>query len=144
MNLRDLMCGVLVSFLATGPSGQSVVASASSEDKAPEIAGTWTWSWDDSKGVTHRHTLEIEGTGSKWAGRERFDDEAPVRVTEIKSEGKKVHFVVVRGAHRAEYSGVIDKSDRINGTVTTTDGGESQESIWKAERKRPAVQAPSC
>ena len=83
----------------------------------------------------HRHVLEIEGTGSKLAGRERFDEEGPVRVTEIKSEGKKVQFTVVRGGHRAEYSGVMDKADQINGTVTTTDSGESQESIWKAERK---------
>ena len=47
---------------------------------AEELAGTWTWSWKDGEGTTHRHILEVAGSGSNLSARERFDDLAPVEV----------------------------------------------------------------
>jgi hypothetical protein len=91
--------------------------------------------------VTHRHVLEVEGTGAKLAARERFDDEPPVKVADLSFREKNVRFTVVRGKHRAAYSGVLADADSINGTVTVTDEGESHEWVWKAKRK-PAPAPP--
>ena len=139
---RRLIFNVVLPCIAVGLSGSTLHASSPPPEKTPDFAGTWMWSWKDSQGRTHQHVLEIEGTGSTLAGRERFDDEGPVRVTEIKTERNKVQFTVVRGARRAEYRGVIDKSDDINGTVVTTDGGETQEAVWKAKRKPTPKESP--
>ena len=36
-------------------------------DDAPQLAGTWNWSWKDQNGRTHHHVLEIEGVTTKLA-----------------------------------------------------------------------------
>jgi hypothetical protein len=104
-------------------------------DDVPSLVGTWTWSWKDPQGETHRHVLEVEAAGEKLAARERFDDLPPARVEKLTLDNKKVRFSVVRGEHRADYSGTLDGSDIINGTVIVTDAGQSHEFVWKAEKK---------
>jgi len=101
------------------------------------LAGTWTWSWKDAAGETHRHVLEVEGVDTKLAARERRDELPPVRVNDLKLVEKRVRFSVVRGQNRADYVGVWADPSTINGTVTVTTDGQSQEHVWKATR-RPA------
>ena len=103
-------------------------------EDGPKLAGTWIWSWNDPKGETHRHVLEIEGTGAKLAARERFDELAPVRVTGLMLDGKNLKLTVVRDQKRADYSGVVADSDTINGTVSITFEGQTTEYVWKAKR----------
>lgn len=109
-------------------------------EESSALAGTWTWSWKDPKGDKHTHILEVEGMGTKLAARERFDDLPPVVVSKLTFDGKSVRFTVVRGNRRAAYSGVLDKADTINGTVTITTDGQSEEHEWQAKRK-PAAKA---
>ena len=81
--------------------------------------------------------------------RNSSDDLPPVAVSNLTRDGKKVRFTVVRGDHRADYSGVVADADTINGTVTVKekDDGESDEFVWKATRqtqpKLPPQPAPS-
>lgn len=112
------------------------VASALAAD-APDLSGTWVWTWKDPAGQTHRHVLEIEGVGGKLAARERFDDEAPVKAAELQRDGKNVRLTVVRGDHRAEYSGVLADPNTINGTVTIKQGEKTTDYSWKATRPQP-------
>lgn len=110
---------------------------ASGED-VPKLAGQWTWTWKDRNGEEHRHYLEVEGAGTKLAARERFDDLDPVRVSDLKLEGKKLRFSVVRDKKRADYNGVVADSETINGTVTVTFEEQATEFEWKAKRQPTA------
>jgi hypothetical protein len=102
----------------------------------PDLAGTWTWKWKDAQNETHRHVLEVEGSGNKLAARERFDDMEAVKVTDLKRDGKKVTFSVLRGKRRSAYSGTLDKPDTINGkVVVTVEGGDQNEFGWTATRE---------
>jgi hypothetical protein len=106
------------------------------KDKAPDLAGTWTWEWKDGQGETHRHVLEVEGKGSTLSARERFDDQEAVKVSDLKQDGKKVTFSVLRGDRRASYSGTVETADTINGKVTvSTEGGQPNEYGWTARRE---------
>ncbi len=104
--------------------------------ETPKLAGTWTWTWKDRLGETHRHVLEVEGIGNKLAARELFDDQTPVRVANLTLDGNSVRFTVVREARKADYSGKVADPDHINGTVTITSDGQAEEFVWKAERKK--------
>ena len=104
-------------------------------EEPPKIAGTWIWSWKDAKEETHRHSLELEGTGSKLMGRERADDLDPVKVEALKQEGKTLSFAVNRDGRYSEYKGILDSADTINGRVTVMQGGATSEYGWTATRK---------
>jgi len=114
-------------------------ATATCAADLPKLAGSWTWSWKDKDGKTHRHLLEVEGIGTKLAARERFDDLSPVPVSQLKLDGKQVHFSVVRNEHRADYTGVVADADTINGTVLVTNDGQATEFVWKATRQKPKL-----
>ena len=103
-------------------------------DDPPKLAGTWTWKWKDAQGETHRHVLEVEGPADKLVGRERFDDEAAIKVDDLKLAGKKITFAVTRKGRRAEYTGTVASADTINGMVTTVIDGQSSEFGWTASR----------
>ena len=105
-------------------------------DGMPNLAGTWTWTWKDGTGNTHRHVLEVEGTGTKLAAREIFDDQEPVRVGKLVLDGKSVKFTVMRGQNKSDYNGKVADADHINGTVVVTTNGEATEFPWKAERRK--------
>ena len=102
----------------------------------PKLAGTWTWTWKDRLGESHKHVLEVEGVGSKLAAREIFDDQAPTRAANLALDGSTIKFTVVRDERRADYNGKIADADHINGTVMVTSGGQAQEFPWKAERRK--------
>ncbi len=105
-------------------------------DDAANLAGTWSWVWKDAEGITHRHVLEVEGSGSTLSARERFDDQAPVKINDLKVVGKKVDFSVLRGDRRAAYTGSIASADTINGQVIVTgEGGQPSEFGWTAQRE---------
>jgi hypothetical protein len=108
---------------------------ASSDDKADAVVGTWTWSWKDAEGVTHKHTLEVEGTGDKLAARETYDELEPIKVTDLKRTGKTVTFSVLRGKRQSSYSGELKESDRIEGKVNVTIEGQTSEYGWEAKRE---------
>jgi hypothetical protein len=105
-------------------------------DDAAKLVGTWTWSWKDADGTTHTHTLEVEGTGEKLAARERFDDLEAVKVNDLKVDGKKVSFSVLRGKRRSEYNGKLDGDDTIDGKVLVENDGRSNEYTWTAKREK--------
>ena len=123
--------------LAAGAVLAAPAVAHSSEDP-PALAGTWTWSWKDANGETHRHTLELEGTGPKLTGKERADDKPAVKVEALKQEGKTIGFAVNRDGHYAEYKGTVDSADTINGRVTVMQGGATSEYGWTATRKPTA------
>ena len=106
-------------------------------DEPVAVAGTWTWQWKDAQGETHKHTLVVEGTGDKLAGRERFDDESAVKVDDLKVSGKTIQFSVSRKKSRAEYKGTIASGETINGEVTITNDGQASEFGWTAKREVP-------
>jgi hypothetical protein len=106
-------------------------------DDASKLVGTWTWSWKGADGTTHTHTLEVEGSGEKLAARERFDDLEAVKVNDLKVDGKKVSFSVLRGKRRSEYNGKLDGDDTIDGKVLVEDDGRSNEYTWTAKREKP-------
>jgi hypothetical protein len=117
----------------------AIAGGASGQSRAPDVsrlAGSWVWSWKGPDGLTHRHVLEVEGVGKALAAREIFDDQPPVKVSNLLFDGTAVKFTVDRGARRAEYSGKMTDADTIQGTVTTTTTSESREFTWKAERKK--------
>jgi hypothetical protein len=123
--------------LALWPALSGKLPAQSADATEPKLAGTWTWTWKDAGGQTHRHTMEVEGVGAKLAAREIFDREPSVRVENLKLDGKAVRFRVVRGPRKAEYSGKVGDADHINGTVTVTAGdGVAVENVWKAERTK--------
>lgn len=101
----------------------------------PDISGTWTWAWKDANGRMHRHVLEVEGKGTRLAARERFDDLEPVKASALKLDGAKIQMTVIRGHHRAEYSGVVVDAKTINGQVTVEQAGEKNDYPWKATRE---------
>jgi hypothetical protein len=105
-------------------------------DEPVDLAGTWTWSWKDAQGETHRHVLEIEGSGSKLTARERFDDQDAVKINDLKVVDKKINFSVLRGDRRAMYEGTIAAPDTINGKITvSSEGGQENEFGWTATRQ---------
>jgi hypothetical protein len=138
----------LVSLAALGGLLISVSFPAKARaEQVPKLAGNWTWTWKDTAGETHRHVLEVEGLGTKIAARERFDDLPAVRVADLKLDGKKFRFSVVRDSRKAEYSGVVaDDLSAIKGTVIVTTDGQMNEFPWKAtpeaSTKDPIKQDP--
>lgn len=125
---RSLACAGLLSIL--------IVAAHVRASEELDLSGTWVWTWSDAAGRTHRHVLEVEGTGADLAARERFDDEAPIKATELRRDSKKVRLTIVRGDHRAEYSGVLADSNTINGTVTIKQGDKMNDYPWRAQRQQ--------
>lgn len=107
---------------------------AAARDDVGDLAGTWSWSWKDAQGKTHTHVLEVVKAGSNVAVRERFDDEQPVQVNDLKVVGNRVNFSVLRGERRAAYAGTRAGADTINGTVTVTNKARNDESSWTARR----------
>lgn len=117
-------------------AGLTLEAAARPGD-ADVLVGSWSWGYKDGQGVMHKHVLEVEGTGDKIAARERMDEESPVKVTDLKVTGKMVSFSVLRSKRRAAYSGTLKGKDLIEGQVTVSDDGQSQEYGWEA-KKEPA------
>ena len=109
-------------------------ARAASADDPSALVGTWAWTWKDAEGVTHKHKLEVEGTGDKVAASETFDDEAPVKVTDLKLADKKVSFSVLRGKRLARYSGTLKEDDLLDGIVLVSIEGQETEYGWEARR----------
>jgi hypothetical protein len=122
----------LITLMVAGPH---LATTAGAAEDLPKLAGTWTWSWKDPAGETHRHLLEVEGIGTKLAARERFDELEPIAVRDLRLDAKKIHFTVVRGDRRADYDGIVAKPDTINGTVKITTKGETVEYPWECSRK---------
>lgn len=120
---------------ATIPTPGRLTAEPQKAD-VPKLAGTWTWTWKDRVGNTHKHVMEVEGTGAKLAAREIFDEQLPVRVSNLTLTGKAIQFNVVRGENKAEYKGKVSDKDHIQGKVVVTTGGEATEFVWKAERRK--------
>jgi hypothetical protein len=108
----------------------------SADDPAPKLAGTWTWEWKDAQGVTHHHVLEVEGEGKDLVARERFDDQESVKVNDLKREGKRVRFSVLRGERTASYDGEFSGDGTIDGKVSVA-GADNQANQfgWTAKRK---------
>ncbi|WP_435010555.1 hypothetical protein P12x_001828 [Tundrisphaera lichenicola] len=125
----------LAAFLAVG-FVFAIPTRAISDDSPSDLTGTWTWSWKDADDVTHRHLLELEGKGDSFKGKERFDDEAAVKVDALKQEGKTISFAVDRDGRHAEYKGKLTSSDLIDGVVTVTENGMSKEYDWTASRQK--------
>jgi len=114
----------------------SAAASPAVDDKPMTMAGTWRWKWTDAEGVVHHHVLEVEGEGQTLSARERFDEEKPVKVNDLKIDGKTITFSVTRGTHRAAYKGKFKSADHIDGTVGTNDAEDPVEEFgWSADRE---------
>lgn len=110
--------------------------SRSADEPAPRFDGFWTWKWEDQDGAIHRHVLNVENTGKKLAASERFDDEKPVDVEELKVKGNEVSFVVPRSQMRALYVGKFASDDTINGEVQVTNAaGQVEKYGWTAKRR---------
>jgi hypothetical protein len=131
---RTLILTFSLGLLLAAPS--AFTATSHAADEAPNLAGTWIWSWKDPEGGTHRHVLEVEGIGGKLAAREQFDNLAPVPALDLQLMGKTVRFTVVRGERRADYQGVMADRDTINGKVKVTSEGQTTEDLWEATRKQ--------
>jgi len=106
------------------------------DSKPMSMAGTWRWKWTDAEGVVHHHVLEVEGEGKTLSARERFDEEKPVKINDMKIEGKTVTFSVTRGTRHAAYKGEFKSADHIDGTVGTSGADNSTEEYgWSADRE---------
>lgn len=127
---RRFALGVMLGVMISAPS----LAPAAPEDP-PKLSGTWTWKWKDAQGETHRHVLEVEGVGDKLAARERFDDNAAIKVDDLKLDGKTISFVVNRDKRRSRYKGTVASADTINGMVSVVVDGQESEFGWTATRE---------
>ena len=108
---------------------------SSADEPAPKFDGFWTWKWEDQDGTIHKHVLNVESAGNKLAASERFDDQDPVEVEELKVKGNEVSFVVPRGKLRAFYVGKFASDDTINGEVQVTNAaGQVEKFGWTAKR----------
>ena len=105
------------------------------DSQAPPLVGSWTWTWEDGQGKTHKHVLEVTGSGANQAVRERFDDLEAVKVDVIKRDGKQIRFSVVRGDRTANYTGNFKDDDTIEGKVVVSQSGQNDEFTWTARRK---------
>lgn len=132
MSSRTLWIGLSLFFIQF-----SGLNSVRADDKPASLVGTWRWSWKDADGVTHKHALEVEGTGDKLAAREVYDDQEPIKVTDLKRNGKKVTFSVLRGKRQSNYTGELKADDRIEGTVNVTVEGQNSEFGWESKRDTP-------
>jgi hypothetical protein len=110
---------------------------ARADDAKKDLVGTWSWSWKDAQGEKHNHVLEVELAGESLVGRERFDDQEAVKVTDLKLSKKKVTFSVLRGESRAAYEGTLDAPTTINGKVVITRDGQDDEYGWTARKEAP-------
>lgn len=110
-------------------------ASVSQADDADALVGSWSWSWKDASEVTHKHVLVVEGSGDKLAARELYDNDEPIKVTDLKRSGNKVTFSVLRGKRRSAYTGTIKAKDLIEGIVNVTTDGQANEFGWEARRE---------
>jgi len=127
---RRLALGIALGALLSAGTAPALAADP------PKVAGTWSWKWKDAAGDTHRHVLEVEGAGDKLTARERFDDEAAVKVDDIKLDGKKISFAVTRKGRHSDYKGTVDSADTINGVVVVVlEGGQPSEFGWTASRE---------
>ena len=111
-----------------------LISSSARAEDAEALVGSWSWSYKDGQGVTHKHVLEVEGTGEKVAARERMDEEEAIKVTDLKVKDKAVTFTVVRGKRRAAYNGKLKGGDKLEGQVTVTTEGQGQEYGWEAKK----------
>ena len=106
------------------------------DDPAPSLVGTWTWTWKDGEGKTHRHVLDVESKGNALVGRERMDDGPAVKASDLKVDGKRVRYFVVRGDNTITYDGKFGDADTINGMVSVAHQGTNDEFAWTARRER--------
>lgn len=132
MSARPLRCLTPLALALT-----LTAAGAVDEEATPaDLAGTWTWSWKDAQGTTHKHVLEVESAGGKLTARERMDDLEPVKVGDLKRTGDRVTFSVLRGDTRAAYDGKLADADTINGDVMVTPANNIVEEYgWTARRE---------
>ncbi len=105
------------------------------DSQGPPLVGSWTWTWEDGQAKTHKHVLEVTGSGANQAVRERFDDMEAVKVDIIKRDGKQIRFSVVRGDRTANYTGTFKDDDTIEGKVVVIQAGQNDEFSWTAHRK---------
>jgi opacity protein-like surface antigen len=119
--------------------GGPLLLAAAARDDSQEMAGTWSWSWQDPQGKTHNHVLEVVAAGSKVAVRERSDDQEPVSVNDLKVVGQGVNFSVLRGERHAVYAGKRTNAETISGTVTVTFQNRNDEFAWTAKRQPTAT-----
>ncbi len=108
---------------------------ASPRDGEAGLIGTWSWTWKDAAGTTHKHVLEVAGSGEKLSARERFDDLEPIKVTDLRLADKKVSFSANRAKRQASYSGTMKSKDLIEGVVNVSTDGQASEFGWEARRQ---------
>lgn len=133
MRPARLIPGAILALSLAGPAPAD--EPAATPTGADRLIGTWTWSWKDRDNNTHRHVLTVVGSEGKVTARERFDDEVPVKVNDLKVKDDRVTFFILRGDRRAAYTGKFADADTINGDVRVTGpGNEDQEYGWTAKR----------
>lgn len=124
-----------VSWLIAFMLGLAVTWTPASGLSPADLVGTWTWSWKDGQGTMHKHVLKVEKTGGKLMATETFDDQPAVNAAELKVEGKKVSFSVLREKRTSTYSGNFASDDTINGTASVDADGQVNEYAWTAKRE---------
>jgi hypothetical protein len=113
------------------------VAVPAHPDGPDDLLGSWTLTWKDGEGKTHKHVLDVESAAGKLTARERFDEQESIKVDDLKVKGDDVFFVVKRGGRTAEYKGKLVGNKTINGIVNVAVNGQAQEFQWTAERALP-------
>ncbi len=107
---------------------------APAEDSS-KLVGSWSWSYKDAQSVEHKHVLEVESAKGKLSAQEKRDGDEPVKVTDLKIDGKTVTFSVMRDKVRTAYRGSLDSDDTINGMVTVTVDNQPNEFGWTAKKE---------
>lgn len=128
----------LLSFIVAAglglPPAATPTPSPAPDDPRP-LVGVWAWSWKDEQGTLHQHALVVEPSGDSVAARERYDEEPPIAVTDLKLDGKMVSFTVLRGKRRSAYTGTLKARDLIEGLVNVAIEGQTAEYGWEAKRE---------
>lgn len=132
---------LIVSLCASIAAGFATV-SQEAPRTASDLTGSWTWSWKDADGNTHRHLLVIEGEPGNQVGREKLDELEPTEVQELGLKNDVVSFAVVRGETRAEYTGKFADGDTINGEVRILRPSNRVDVFgWTAQRVKSTPEA---
>jgi hypothetical protein len=113
---------------------------ASSQDKKPEITGTWKSSSTNQNGQVRETTIKLKAEGDKLTGTVsgRNNDTA---IEEGKIKGEEVSFNVTREFNGnkmvMKYSGKVS-GDTIKGKSETERDGQTRSRDWVAKREAAA------
>ncbi len=113
-------------------------ATVQADDKKPNPAGTWKWSFTGQNGQTRETTLKLKLEGEKLTG-SMSGRNGDTAIDDAKIKGDEISFAVTREFNgnkmTSKYNGKLS-GDTIKGKVETERDGEKRSRDWEAKREK--------